>query len=517
MPLAVHDPAKVAAGSGADAGGGRGLPGRCRPAARRARVFGRWPRTRRCPARSTRWPRDAPAALAAIDTARAAARARVWALAGDHAPDHDIDAGVTAGHRRRRHPGHRALGEGGRRADVQDAASGTIRCGRSSTTDPTAPGSRWRCCCARATPAPTPPPTTSPSSAPRCAAARPPGRAPARPEGPDPHRRRRCHPRLPGLAAHPAVVLLGRVRPAQDAVDQLAAIPASDWQHRLRRRREIRDGAWVAEATGLLDLDRLAGGDAGHRPQGTTPPRRAAADHRRRRACGSPPSPPTPAPAAARQLADLELRHRRRARAEDRIRAAKDTGLTNLPLHDFDQNRIWCAIVALACEITAWTQTARLHRAPRPPVGTQTAPAPAVLPARPPSPARPPPSCCTCPPTTPGPASSIDGLDPAPPRSPPPADPTPPVPTTQHPTGPVEPAPTERPRPNRHTRQAESALTALASTSVDHQPRDEISGLRHNQIDLVLLISTPPICEASSGCGRSQPRLHQRCYSRDQK
>ena len=32
------------------------------------------------------------AALKAIDTARAAARATVWALSGDHAPDHDIDA-----------------------------------------------------------------------------------------------------------------------------------------------------------------------------------------------------------------------------------------------------------------------------------------------------------------------------------------------------------------------------------------------------------------------------------------
>jgi hypothetical protein len=56
------------------------------------------------------------------------------------------------------------------------------------------------------------------------------------------------------------------------------------------------------------------------------------------------------------QLADLELRHRRRARCEDRIRCAKDTGLTNLPLHDFAQNQIWSAIVALACEITAWLQ-----------------------------------------------------------------------------------------------------------------------------------------------------------------
>jgi len=35
---------------------------------------------------------DAPAVLAAINTARAAARARVWELAGVHAPDHDVSA-----------------------------------------------------------------------------------------------------------------------------------------------------------------------------------------------------------------------------------------------------------------------------------------------------------------------------------------------------------------------------------------------------------------------------------------
>ena len=54
------------------------------------------------------------------------------------------------------------------------------------------------------------------------------------------------------------------------------------------------------------------------------------------------------------QLADLELRHRRRARCEDRIRAAKDTGLRNLPLQGFGQNQIWCEIVAMACELLAW-------------------------------------------------------------------------------------------------------------------------------------------------------------------
>jgi Transposase DDE domain group 1 len=60
-------------------------------------------------------------------------------------------------------------------------------------------------------------------------------------------------------------------------------------------------------------------------------------------------------------LPDLELRHRRRARCEDRIRAAKDTGLANLPLHGFDQNRIWCALVQLALELTAWLQMLGLH------------------------------------------------------------------------------------------------------------------------------------------------------------
>src|SRR3954452_20814353 len=67
-------------------------------------------------------------------------------------------------------------------------------------------------------------------------------------------------------------------------------------------------------------------------------------------------SPRSPTFTTRGQLADLELRHRRRARCEDRIRCAKDTGLTNLPLHDFAQNQIWCAIVALACELTAWMQ-----------------------------------------------------------------------------------------------------------------------------------------------------------------
>ena len=55
-------------------------------------------------------------------------------------------------------------------------------------------------------------------------------------------------------------------------------------------------------------------------------------------------------------LVGLELRHRRDSRCEDRIRWAKYTRLRNLPLKGFAQNQLWCEIVALACELIAWTQ-----------------------------------------------------------------------------------------------------------------------------------------------------------------
>ena len=56
-------------------------------------------------------------------------------------------------------------------------------------------------------------------------------------------------------------------------------------------------------------------------------------------------------------LPALEVRHRQRARAEDRIRGLKDTGLRNLPLHGLAQNQIWLEIIALAADLLAWTQT----------------------------------------------------------------------------------------------------------------------------------------------------------------
>ena len=56
------------------------------------------------------------------------------------------------------------------------------------------------------------------------------------------------------------------------------------------------------------------------------------------------------------RLPGLELRHRLRARCEDRIRCAKDTGLGSFPLQGFAPNRIRCQVVALAHDLLAWSQ-----------------------------------------------------------------------------------------------------------------------------------------------------------------
>ena len=141
-------------------------------------------------------------------------------------------------------------------------------------------------------------------------------------------------------------------RLTQDMVDRIALIPDRAWTAAVNSDRSPRDGAWVTDATGVL---RLNGWPAGmrvlvraERPHPGAQLRFTDVDGNRLTAFA------TNTPRG--QHADLELRHRLRARCEDRIRAAKDTGLRNLPLHDFDQNRIWTALVMLAGDLIAWAQ-----------------------------------------------------------------------------------------------------------------------------------------------------------------
>lgn len=55
-----------------------------------------------------------------------------------------------------------------------------------------------------------------------------------------------------------------------------------------------------------------------------------------------------------RPIAEPEFRHRLRARAEDRIRTARTTGLRNPPLHHTAPNRVWLEIARIALDLPAW-------------------------------------------------------------------------------------------------------------------------------------------------------------------
>jgi Transposase DDE domain group 1 len=56
------------------------------------------------------------------------------------------------------------------------------------------------------------------------------------------------------------------------------------------------------------------------------------------------------------RIAELERRHRQRARVEDRIRDDQATGLAKFPFKQFTLNEVWLEIVTLAHDLIVWTQ-----------------------------------------------------------------------------------------------------------------------------------------------------------------
>ncbi len=123
---------------------------------------------------------------------------------------------------------------------------------------------------------------------------------------------------------------LGFTMPA-GAEQLIAKVPASAWTPAYDAEGQIRPEAFVAELTGLLDLSCWPAGMRviirKERPNPGAQLRITDVEGNRITAFATNTRPG----GAGSQLPDLELRHRRRARCEDRIRAAKDTGLANLP------------------------------------------------------------------------------------------------------------------------------------------------------------------------------------------
>nr|WP_243891756.1 IS1380 family transposase [Dermatophilus congolensis] len=127
-------------------------------------------------------------------------------------------------------------------------------------------------------------------------------------------------------------------------------VPEDVWQAAYNADGAIREGAHVAEFTNLIALKGYPPGMRvivrRERPHPGAQLRFEDVEGYRLTAFVT--------NASRGQVAELELRHRRRARCEDRIRIAKDTGLTNLPLQGFDQNQLWLLVVQIANDLLAW-------------------------------------------------------------------------------------------------------------------------------------------------------------------
>lgn len=364
-PLAIHDPAKVvtdlavslALGGDclADIGVLRAEPG----------VYGLVASDPTVSRTVSALAQDAPAALTAINTARAAARARVWELAGSHAPHVgmgagaplviDIDATLVTAHSTKESAAatyKRGFGFHPLWAFVDHGSEGTgeplavlLRAGNAGSNT-----AADHLVVIQEALEQLPFPTSG-------------------------HIGPNVLVRIDGAGCSHQVVDYLHTRGMSYSVgftlpghtpELLKLIPDRAWTPAYDAHDEIRDGAWVAELTDLLNLA-ATGWPPGmrvivrkERPHPGAQLRITDIDGHRITAFAT----NTPAGGPGTQLPDLELRHRRRARAEDRIRCAKDTGLANLPLHDFTQNQIYCAIVALACELTTWMQLLALTSHP---------------------------------------------------------------------------------------------------------------------------------------------------------
>lgn len=139
----------------------------------------------------------------------------------------------------------------------------------------------------------------------------------------------------------------------------ILALPEMAWTPAVDADGGVRDGADVAELTGLLPDLTVAGWPPGmrvvvrrERPHPGAQLTFTDVDGWRFQTFAT--------DTEAGQLAWLEARHRAHARVEDRIRCTKDTGLGRFPSRSFAINAVWLQLALTAADLIAWTQTTLL-------------------------------------------------------------------------------------------------------------------------------------------------------------
>lgn len=133
-------------------------------------------------------------------------------------------------------------------------------------------------------------------------------------------------------------------------------IPEDHWVPAIEAGDDIRKGAWVAEATGLINLDAWPAGTRlilrKERPHPGAQLNFTDADGLRITAFIT----NTKERTIDHEVQGLELRHRQHARVEDRIRQAKVTGLGKMPSRHYAENQAWLQVVMIAADLIAWTK-----------------------------------------------------------------------------------------------------------------------------------------------------------------
>jgi hypothetical protein len=141
--------------------------------------------------------------------------------------------------------------------------------------------------------------------------------------------------------------------------EAIAAQPEAAWIPAVEADGQPRHGAEVVELTGWIDLHTWPPGTRAicRREDAHPGAQLRFTDHDGHRFQVFLTDQADPDPAG------LELRHRQRARVEDRIRAAKATGLANLPFDRWRRNAVWLELVLAAQDLVCWTQALLLDGA----------------------------------------------------------------------------------------------------------------------------------------------------------
>ena len=134
--------------------------------------------------------------------------------------------------------------------------------------------------------------------------------------------------------------------------EQILALDESAWRPAVNKDGQPRDGAWVAELTGEVNLDSWPSGTRlicrRERPHPGAQLSFTDLDgHRFQCFITDQPDP---------DIAALEALHRQHAEVEDRVKTLKACGAGHLPFQSFQANTAWFELALTAHDILVWTQ-----------------------------------------------------------------------------------------------------------------------------------------------------------------